>query len=210
MYVLRYFAMVVLFGATILAYGSDLSAFTPEQNSALALMAHASKGDTNALQQLKREADGGNETAQNSLGVMYAYGQGVPQDYAQAAQWYRKAANQGLAGAQFLLGALYEHGQGVPQRYIQAAQWYRKAANQGFHPAQNNLGLLYAKGQGVPKDYARALKWCLIAQAKGNKSADRGVQVLEEHLATPAQIVQAKKMAGEWWSAHSPRNREKE
>lgn len=210
MFVLRYFAIVVLFSATVLAYGSDLAAFTPEQKNALGLMAYASKGDTNALQLLKREANAGNGTAQIGLGVMYAYGQGVPQDYTQAAKWYRKAAHQGLAKAQFLLGNLYEHGQGVPLSYTQAAQWYRKAAHQGFPPAQSNLGLLYAKGQGVPKDYAQALMWSLIAQALGGKYADRGVQVLEEHLASQAQIMQAKKMAGEWLSAHPPRNREKE
>jgi len=31
---------------------------------------------------------------------MYAIGQGVPRDYAQAAAWYRKAAEQGKALAQ--------------------------------------------------------------------------------------------------------------
>ena len=34
---------------------------------------------------------------QKNLGTMYYNGQGVPQDYAQAAYWYRKAADQGDA-----------------------------------------------------------------------------------------------------------------
>jgi len=33
---------------------------------------------------------------------MYEKGLGIPQDYAQAVNWYRKAANQGDADAQFL------------------------------------------------------------------------------------------------------------
>ena len=34
------------------------------------------------------------------LGVMYANGEGVPEDDAQAVSWYRKAAQQGDASAQ--------------------------------------------------------------------------------------------------------------
>lgn len=61
---------------------------------------------------------------------MYAKGQGVAQNYQQAASWYRKAAEQGDATAQRLLGFLYEEGQGVAQDYSQAMTWYRKAAEQ--------------------------------------------------------------------------------
>ena len=62
---------------------------------------------------------------------MYNQGQGVPQDYALAVEWFRKAAKQGNAVAQSALGAAYDQGQGVPQDYAQAAVWYRKAAKQG-------------------------------------------------------------------------------
>ena len=53
---------------------------------------------------LKKQAASGNATAQGSLGDRYYYGRGVPQDYAQAANWYRKAAVQGEATAQWSLG----------------------------------------------------------------------------------------------------------
>ena len=43
-------------------------------------------------------ADEGVARAQFNLGVMYAKGQGVAQDYAEAAKWYRLAADQGHAG----------------------------------------------------------------------------------------------------------------
>src|SRR5262245_43310762 len=52
-------------------------------------------------------AQQGNATAQEYLGVMYAKGQGVPQDYGQAIQWYQRAAQQGDASAQFNLGVMY-------------------------------------------------------------------------------------------------------
>ena len=37
----------------------------------------------------------GAASAQYNLGFMYLNGQGVPQNYAEAAKWYRKAAVQG-------------------------------------------------------------------------------------------------------------------
>ena len=66
--------------------------------------------------------------AQSNLGVMYANGQGVPQDYAEAVKWYRKAAEQGDAAAQYNLGLMYANGQGVPQDYVQAYKWISIAA----------------------------------------------------------------------------------
>ena len=59
---------------------------------------------------------------------MYANGQGVEQDYAQAARWYRLAAEQGLAYSQYNLGLMYANGQGVGQDYVQAYMWYDLAA----------------------------------------------------------------------------------
>jgi TPR repeat protein len=66
------------------------------------------KGDhATELQILRPLAEQGNALAQLGLGVMYASGQGVPQDYAQAVVWYRKAAEQGDADAQTLVGLMY-------------------------------------------------------------------------------------------------------
>jgi len=51
---------------------------------------------------------------------MYLYGEGVPQDYAEAVKWYRIAAEQGDAEAQAMLGIMYLNGEGVPQDNVQA------------------------------------------------------------------------------------------
>ena len=45
-------------------------------------------------------AEQGNAMAQNSLGVMYELGQGVPQDHKAAVKWYKLASEQGDADAQ--------------------------------------------------------------------------------------------------------------
>ena len=92
---------------------------------------------------LRVKANAGDADAQWLLGLAYADGQGVPQDYAQAAAWYRKAADQGLADAQTNLGVAYYKGEGVPQDFVQAAAWYRKAADQGDADAQYNLGRVW-------------------------------------------------------------------
>ena len=53
--------------------------------------------------------------AQYNLGLKFAKGEGVPQDFAVAMSWYRKAADQGNASAQNSLGVMYAKGQGVPR-----------------------------------------------------------------------------------------------
>jgi TPR repeat protein len=92
-------------------------------------------------------------------GVRLAQGEGVKQDYAEAAKFYRRAAEKGHAPAQYWLAFLYEHGLGVELDFKQAAAWYLKAALQGYLEAQNNLGVLYATGRGVPKNNAEAVRW---------------------------------------------------
>ena len=78
---------------------------------------------TTALKLFRELADSGQKEAQNSLGVMYAKGLGVAQDFAEAAKWYRLAANQGNAVAQYNLGSVYLDGRGVARDYAEAVKW---------------------------------------------------------------------------------------
>jgi TPR repeat protein len=57
--------------------------------------------------------------AQYSLGIMYHEGQGMSQNYAEAAKWLRLAAEQGYVVAESDLAVMYEMGQGVAQNYHQ-------------------------------------------------------------------------------------------
>ncbi len=75
-------------------------------------------------------AEQGIAAAQFNLGVMYRYGEGVPQETQEALKWYRKAAEQGLALAQNNLGVMVEHGRGVAKDEAEAVKWYRKASEQ--------------------------------------------------------------------------------
>ena len=118
---------------------------------------------------IQKVAQQGYASAQNELGVMYANGEQVTQDYEEAAKWYRKAAQQGHADAQNNLGKMYVK---VKENYEEAATWYRKAAEQGHSDAQNNLGALYAEGLvGVELDDEEAVKWYRKAAEQGHPNA---------------------------------------
>ena len=127
---------------------------------------------TAAFAILKPLATQGNAVAQDLLGTMYAYGRGVPQDYAQSVSWFRKAAAQGNARAEVDLGSAYYLGQGVPRDHAQGVSWFRKAAAQGNAKAEVGLGSAYYTGQGVPRNYAKGLYWFRKAAVQGNAGAE--------------------------------------
>ncbi len=72
-------------------------------------------------------AEKGDVRAQYNLGLLYASGMGVMQDYQAALKWHRLAAGQGHAGAQNELAQMYAKGQGVQQDQVRAYVWYSVA-----------------------------------------------------------------------------------
>ena len=82
-----------------------------------------------AVEWYQKAAEQGEVHAQYNLGVMYANGQGVKQDYLKAFEWYQKAAEQGDADAQFNLGLLYYDGEGVRQNYTKAKEYFGLACD---------------------------------------------------------------------------------
>jgi len=104
-------------------------------------------------------AEQGDASAQYFLGSMYALGDGVPENDAEAVKWFRLAAEQGNARAQTNLGLVYANGEGVPENDAEAVKWYRLAAEQGDASAQYFLGEMYALGDGVLRSGAAAADW---------------------------------------------------
>jgi hypothetical protein len=156
-----------------------------------------------AVREFRGSAEKGNADAQFSLGLMYAQGQGVPKNQAQALKWYRRAAEKGLAEAQTNLGVMYLEGRGVPQDFAAAAKWYRRAAEQGMSEAQFNLGFLYHLGRGVPQDLVEARKWYDLAasdpfaEPENREEAVRLGASLEETM-TRRQIAEAQRRVKAW------------
>lgn len=82
-----------------------------------------------ALYWFRKSAEGDNPDAQAELGRHCETGDGVEQDFAQAAYWYRRAAEHvpdlgGAGQGRNQLGILYLEGKGVPRDYLMADMWF--------------------------------------------------------------------------------------
>jgi TPR repeat protein len=165
-----------------------------------------------ALREFRIAAAAGLELAQYNLGVMYYTGEGVEQDYQQAAQWLTQAAELGHLRSQFNLATMYYNGLGVTsplmrvwplsllsrnQNRRQAARWYEQAAEYEHGEAQYNLATMYEAGEGVAQDPVTAYRWARLA--RDNEVADAAALVtrLEASL-SPAQLNQAQTDYAQW------------
>lgn len=74
-------------------------------------------------------ADSGDPDAQLSMGVLYRDGgDGVPQNYSRAAEWFLKAARNGNGMAMYNLGMIYLDGLGAQPNLAEAHVWFNLAA----------------------------------------------------------------------------------
>ena len=76
--------------------------------------------------------------AANQIGFMYAWGQGVAQDYGEAMRWFRLAADRGNAVAMNNIGELYAKGQGVFRRIASTPDDGRTTLLKPGSKSQNN------------------------------------------------------------------------
>ncbi len=72
-------------------------------------------------------AKGGHVGAQELMGIMYRYGQGVPKDPKKAYDYLADAANANRPLAQYHLGTMYYSGEGVQADSIMALMWIQIA-----------------------------------------------------------------------------------
>jgi putative methionine-R-sulfoxide reductase with GAF domain len=90
-------------------------------------------------------AEHGDAAAQFDIGVHYALGDEVKQDYSEAAHWISLAAEQGHVFAQATLGAYYLEGRGVPKDPVRAYYWLALASNKGDEASKYRLAVLTPK-----------------------------------------------------------------
>ena len=124
-----------------------------------------------AVAALLPHAESGDPLAQYMIGRMYFYGQALPQDSAQAADWYRRSAMQGYVPAQLAYGIALDGGWGVARDPGMAVRWYRRAAYQGDPSAMWRLAYHHRRGLGVPRDLAEAWAWFDRLAALGDPRA---------------------------------------
>ena len=126
-------------------------------------------------QDLAKRAEAGDAKAQYNLGVCYAKGEGVNQEFKYAVSWWTKAAKQDFVLAQHDLGNCYYNGDGINKDYKEAVMWYTKSSVKGYAASQYNLGNCYFYGTGVGKDEKEAVKWYTKSAEQGNVDAQRNL-----------------------------------
>lgn len=87
----------------------------------------------------------GSAEASHRLGWRYRNGEGEPQNFRTAAEWFERAARKGLPRAQYDAGVLHFYGLGVPADSGVAVSWLEQAAAQGYAPARTLLGVIAAQ-----------------------------------------------------------------
>jgi len=167
---------------------------------AASLKGHISADDLIAVQ-LKARA--GDPKAEYEIGLRYANGAGVAQDWEKAMSWFERAANRGIASAQWRLGLGYVRGIGLDRDNAKAVAWFKRAANQGHIGAQRALGDLYFTGVGVRQDYVRAYVWYAITdgvfQSPANGTGQEDLDAIAARL-TPQQMEDANRRLSNWWT----------
>ena len=176
-----------------------------------------------ALAEFQPLADLGNADALYFLGTMYANGEGVAQNYEEAARLFRQAADGGNTYAQNILGMMYDHGVGVPQNAEEAEQWFRRAAVDDFQKglatyeagdystafaelaplakagnaeAQFYLGLMYEGGEGVERNDTQAVLWYHLAAEAGLAEAQYNLGLMYN---SGKGVAQDYAEAVKWW-----------
>lgn len=169
---------------------------TPETSAqhaeTVAADANAPKDPAQLASWLEQRAKNGDAVAEYRLGVLYALGQGVKQDYTHAAQLFKAAANGGVAEAQYNVAVMYSEGMGVKRDPVEAVNWYEKAAEQGNANAAFNLGVAYSNGAGVQQSMPEAARWFRRAAAAGVINAQFNLGLLYERgEGVPPSLIEA-------------------
>ena len=104
------------------------------------------------------------------LGMAYAVGDTLGQDYTKAFGHFTRSAQEGYAPAQYRLGVAYANGDGTGKDPARAVEWYEKAAGQGHTAAQRSLALVYLNGlEDIAPNRPLALAWYNLLAEDGNQ-----------------------------------------
>lgn len=156
----------------------------------------------------------GSPEAQLALAWSYREGRGVPQDYAQAADWLERVAAKGSPRADYDLAVLCYYGMGRKAQPERARVLLERSFTQGYAPAMAFLGMIESlEGdptralelleQAATKGDARAaylagLAYC-ARRSQGEGELARGLRWLER--ASRAGVPGAKESAEEIWTS---------
>ena len=106
--------------ATVLLLGLTDALPASAQTLEAALAAHEVGDYAAAYDGFLSLAEAGNLDAQFHLGYMYDFGEGIPENDAEAVKWWTIAAEQGHRPSQLILGMKFRIGDGIADDYTLA------------------------------------------------------------------------------------------
>lgn len=134
-----------------------------------------------AFKLFERAAKQGHAEAQYRVGMCYAEGKGVEEDWGKALECFKKIEDQidalnidrnrktfvenviyaekGYPVAQYHVGKCYAEGKGIKKNLRKAFEWYKKAAKLELLEAQYQVGTCYLEGKGVKSNWEKAIEF---------------------------------------------------
>lgn len=156
-------------------------------------------------------AERGVAEEQFKLGLKYANGVGVAQNYEQAGHWYLKAAEQNHLLAQYNLGMMHGKGQGMPQSDTKSQEWFQKAADLGDAGAQYRICIIHQRAirDGLPEDAAEsrrnAYQWLRLAANQGYHDAESACEQVNLNM-TREEVMEGGRRVAAFNAAGLPQN----
>ena len=143
--------------------------YAPAQ-SLLGYILNQAEFNDEAVAYYRKAAAQGDAEGEFGLGSMYAAGEGVKRDPAEARKWITRAAEKGHVPAVRLLAQGYIKGElGIDEAErgsADALRWVRRAADAGDAPALEQLALAYRTGAyGLGVDLKQAEEFAAKARA---------------------------------------------
>jgi TPR repeat protein len=146
--------LALTIGAASLASAQPDSAGSDASHQTTLALEALDAGDVErALSILRPLARAGEPSARHNLGVLFARGLGVNQDYIAAESLFQMAAEQGYPPSFYSLGIMYAQGEGVPPDLIEAYKWFtlakRKLQETAGHWSARMISLEESEGRLV-------------------------------------------------------------
>lgn len=153
--------------------------------SLLAYILDKAEFDNEAVAYYRKAAAQGDPDGEYGLGSMYATGEGVKRDPAEARKWITRAARKGHAAAINSLAQAYMDGalgfDETQRNSAEALRWVRLAADSGYWPALEGLAAAYRTGAyGLAVDVQQAEVLAVRGRAARGVAEKRVVRAKEK------------------------------
>lgn len=152
-----------------------------------------------------------NTTAQYNLGQLYLHGNGVEQNYVEAAKLFRVAAEFGNDGySQNALAVLYNTGFGVEKNDLAALYWFDRATDNGVEVAKKDRdGIFNAyRSSNSPEEFDSLMQtlsdWCKTGTADIPQDVKKAAYWLGKKQASEKQQQAPEKAEDPAKNANSP------